>query len=188
MIEQCQCCGSEIRRYKGTFISGPNYILSHDKKTITKSNDDGWNANAIGSEIIPLGTITIINFKIEKTAESHIMFGIAPKTMDQKLVTAYAKCGWYYYSYSGGLYCEPPLSYNNFKFIDDSKLPEGTIITLIVDTTIGKISYKINDSQIKTAYHVTFPEGVVPCVVLYNKGDSARTIQNQKRVSNTNFN
>ena len=178
MIEQCQCCGSEIRRYKGTFISGPNYILSQDNRTVTKCNDNGWNANAIGSEIIPLGSITIINFKIEKTIESHFMIGIAPKSIDQKLVGAYSKCGWYYYSCTGGLYCEPPLSYGNFKFRDDSKLPEGTIITLIVDTSIGKISYKINDSLIKTAYHVSFPENIVPCVGLYNKGDSIRIIQN----------
>ena len=53
MIEQCQCCGSEIRRYKGTFISGPNYILSQDNRTVTKCCDNGWNANAIGSETIP---------------------------------------------------------------------------------------------------------------------------------------
>ena len=178
MIEQCQCCGSEIRRYKGTFISGPNYILSQDNRTVTKCNDNGWNANPIGSEIIPLGSITIINFKIEKTIESHFMIGIAPKSIDQKLVGAYSKCGWYYYSYNGGLYCEPPLSYGAFKFRDDSKLPEGTIITLIVDTSIGKISYKINDSLIKTAYHVSFPENIVPCVCLYDKGDSIRIMQN----------
>ena len=178
MIEQCQCCGSEIRRYKGTFISGPNYILSQDNRTVTKCSDNGWNANAIGSETIPLGTITIINFKIEKTVVSNFMIGIAPKTIDQKLGGAYSKCGWYYYSYNGGLYCEPPLSYGNFKFRDDSQLPEGTIITLIVDTSIGKISYKINDSLIKTAYHVSFPESIVPCVLLYDKGDSIRIIQN----------
>ena len=64
MIEQCQCCGSELRRYKGCFKSGPNYILSQDNRTITKCGDNGWTANAIGSEPIPLGTITIITFKI----------------------------------------------------------------------------------------------------------------------------
>ncbi len=65
MIEQCQCCGSEIRRYKGTFKSGPNYILSQDNRTVTNCQE-GWNDNAIGNEIIPMGTITIIKFKIEK--------------------------------------------------------------------------------------------------------------------------
>ena len=178
MIEQCQCCGSEIRRYKGTFISGPNYILSQDNRTITKCDDKIWSVNAIGSEIIPLGTITIINFKIEKTLCSNIMIGVVPKSIDQKLTEAYSKCGWFYYSYNGSLYCQPPLSYNNFKFRDDSKLPEGTIITLIVDTNIGKISFKINDSLIKTAYQVSFPENIVPCVILYDKDDSVRIIQN----------
>ena len=178
MIEQCQCCGSEIRRYKGTFISGPNYVLSQDNRTVTKSSEDAWNVNAIGNEVIPMGTITIINFKIEKTSVSNIMIGIAPKTIDQNLVTGYVKCGWYYYSNNGGLYCQAPLSYSNFKFRDDSELPEGTIITLIVDTNIGKISYKVNNSLIKTAYHITFPENIVPCVMLYNKGDSIRMIQN----------
>ena len=106
------------------------------------------------------------------------MFGIAPQSIDQKLNCAYAKSGWYFYCYSGGLYCQPPLSYSNFKFMDNSKLPEGTIITLIIDTSIGKISFKINDGLIKTAYQVTFPENIVPCVMLYNKGDSVRIMQN----------
>ena len=178
MIEQCQCCGSEIRRYKGTFKSGQNYILSQDNRTITKCCD-GWNATAIGNEPLSLGTITIIKFKIEKTNQnSYIMFGIAPQSIDQKLTDAYSKCGWYFNSCNGGLYCQPPLSYSDFKFINDSLLPEGTIITIIVDTSIGKISYKINDGLIKTAYQVTFPENVVPCVLTYTKGDSVRILQN----------
>ena len=178
MIEQCQCCGSEIRRYKGCFKTGPNYILSQDNRTITKCCD-GWNATAIGNEPISLGTITIIKFKIEKTDQnSHIMIGIAPQSIDQKLVSGYSKCGWYLYTYSGGLYCQPPLSYGDFQFINEKHLPEGTIITLIVDTNIGKISYKINDSLIKTAYQVTFSESIAPCVILYSKGDSVRIIQN----------
>ena len=177
MIEQCQCCGSEVRRYKGTFKSGPNYILSQDNRTITNCQE-GWNVNAIGTETIPMGTITIINFKIEKTKSSNFMIGVAPQSIDQKLNCAYAKCGWYYYTYNGTLYCQPPLSYSDFKFRDDSNLPEGTIITLIVDTNIGKISYKINDNPIKTAYQITFPENIVPCVMSYHKGDSIRIIQN----------
>ena len=177
MIEQCQCCGTEFRRYNGTFKSGPNYILSQDNRTVTQCSD-GWNTVAIGKEPIPLGTITIIKFKIEKTNCSNLMFGIAPLSIDQKLVSGYSKCGWYYHSYNGGLYCQPQLSYSNFKFRDDSQLPEGTIITMIVDTTIGKISYKINDSLIKTAYQVTFPESIAPCIMLYNKGDSVRMLQN----------
>ena len=62
--------------------------------------------------------------------------------------------------------------------MNDTHFPEGTIITLIVDTNIGKISYKINDGLIKTAYQITFPENVVPCVLLHTKGDSVRIIQN----------
>ena len=177
MIEQCQCCGSEVKRYKGTFKSGPNYILSQDNRTITNCQE-GWNVNAIGTETIPMGTITIINFKIEKTKNSHFMIGVAPQSIDQKLNCAYTKCGWYYFTYNGTLYCQPPLSYNDFKFRDDSNLPEGTIITLIVDTNIGKISYKINDNPIKTAYQITFPENIVPCVMSCHKGDSIRIIQN----------
>ena len=94
------------------------------------------------------------------------------------MIEAYNKCGWYFYSASGGLYSQPPLSYINFKYMNDTHFREGTIITLIVDTNIGKISYKINDGLIKTAYQITFPENVVPCVLLYTKGDSVRIIQN----------
>ena len=178
MVEQCQCCGTEIRKYKGTFISGPNYTISQDNRSVTKYSGDGWNANAIGSEEITPGTITIINFKIENTtSNSNIMFGIAPKSVNQSS-KVFNSCGWYFYSNSGGLYCQSPLSYSNFEYRNDRQLPNNTIITIIVDTISGKISYKINNDNIKTAYHsITFNESIVPCVNLFSKGDAVRILQ-----------
>ena len=178
MIEICQCCGSEIRKYKGTFKSGPNYTISQDNKSVTKSSSDGWNANVIGSEAISKGSITIVKYRIEKTdSNSHIMFGLAPKSINQNGVNLYTSCGWYLYSYTGGLYSQSPLSFSNFAFLNQNHFPTGSIITMIVDTIIGKISFKINEGEIKTAYHaLSFDEPIVPCVNLYTKGDSVRLI------------
>ena len=48
---------------------------------------------------------------------------------------------------------------------------------MIVDTIVGKISFKIDNGEIKTAYHaLTFSEPVVPCVLIYTKGDTVRLI------------
>ena len=48
---------------------------------------------------------------------------------------------------------------------------------MIVDTIIGKISFKIDEEELKTAYHaLTFDELIVPCVMLYTKGDTVRLI------------
>ena len=178
MIEICQCCGSEIRKYKGTFKSGPNYTISQDNKSVTKYSSDEWNATIIGTEAIAKNAITIVKYRIENTdSNSFIMFGLAPKSINQNGVNLYESCGWYLYSYYGGLYCQPPLSYSNFSFLNQNKFPIGSVITMIVDTIIGKISFKINDGELKTAYHaLTFDEPIVPCVLLYTKGDSVRLI------------
>ena len=178
MIEQCQCCGSEIRKYKGTFKSGQNYTISQDNKSVTKSSENAWNANVLGTETIANGAITIINYRIEQTdSYSNIMFGLAPKSINQNGDTSYSSCGWYFYSNTGGLYCQPPLSYSSFAFLNQTILPAGTIITMIVDTVVGKVSYKINGGNIKTAYHaLTFDEPVIPVVLLFTKGDSVRLI------------
>ena len=178
MIEQCQCCGSEIRRYKGTFISGPNYTISQDNKSVTKSSANGWDAIIIGSEPIAHGAITIVNYRIEKTdGNSNIMFGLSPKSINQNGSTLYCTSGYYLYSQTGGLYCQPPLSYSNFSFLTKKPFPIGTIITMIVDTIVGKISFKIDNGEIKTAYHaLTFTDPVVPCVMIYTKGDTVRLI------------
>lgn len=49
---------------------------------------------------------------------------------------------------------------------------------MIVDTIVGKISFKINGGEIKTAYHaLTFDEPVVPCVMIYTKGNTVRLIK-----------
>ena len=177
-MEICQCCGSEIRRYKGTFKSGPNYTISQDKRSVTKATSNGWDSIVIGSENIAQNAITIVTYRIENTdANSYIMFGLSPKSIDQNGSTLYCKNGWYFYSYDSKLFCQPPLSFNDFTFLDSNPLPTGTIITMIVDTTIGKISYKINGGELKTAYHaLTFNESIVPCVMLYTNGDTVRLI------------
>ena len=177
-MEICQCCGSEIRRYKGTFKSGPNYTISQDNRSVTKSTSNAWDSIVIGSENIAQNAITIVTYRIENTdANSCIMLGLSPKSIDQNGSTLYCKNGWYFYSNDSKLYCQPPLSFNDFTFLDSKPLPTGTIITMIVDTIIGKISYKINGGELKTAYHaLTFNESIVPCVMLYTKGDTVRLI------------
>ena len=178
MTEICQCCGSEIRRYKGTFKSGPNYTISQDNRSITKSSANKWDAIVIGSENIAKNAITIINYRIESTnLSSDIMFGLSPKTINQHGSSLFCTTGWYFYSNTGGLFCQSPLSYSNLAFMNEKNLPSGTVITMIVDTIIGKISYKINGGEIKTAYHaLTFDEPIVPCVMLHTKGDTVRLI------------
>ena len=178
MIEQCQCCGSEIRKYKGTFKSGPNYTISQDNKSVTKYTNNGWDSIIIGTECISPNAITIVNYRIEKTdSNSSIMFGVSTKSINQNGSTLYNTNGWYLYSCTGGLYCQGPLSYGNFSYLTENHFPTGTVITMIVDTNVGKISYKINHGEIKTAYHaLTFNEPIVPCVMIYTKGDTVRLI------------
>ena len=177
-MEICQCCGSEIRRYKGTFKSGPNYTISQDNRTVTKSSENGWNSIIIGTENISKYAITIVKFRIELTdSNSYIMFGLSPKSINQNGSSLFNTSGWYFYSYTSNLYCQPPLSYSNFSFLNKKPLPAGTIITMIIDTIVGKISFKVNEEELKTAYHaLTFDELIVPCVMLYTKGDSVRLI------------
>ena len=82
-MEICQCCGSEIRKYKGTFKSGPNYTISQDNRSVTTCTSNVLNAIVIGSENIAKNTITIINYRIELTdSDSYIMFGLSPKTIN----------------------------------------------------------------------------------------------------------
>ena len=87
MINECPCCRTEIRNYIGIFIPSPNYIINQDSRAVTKYGSSAWNANIIGSESIPLGTITIINFKIEKASSSNLMFEVAPQSIDQIITT-----------------------------------------------------------------------------------------------------
>ena len=82
-MEICQCCGSEIRRYKGTFKSGPNYTISQDNRSVTKSNDNAWNSIIIGTDNIAKNAITIVKYRIELTdSNSYIMFGLSPKSIN----------------------------------------------------------------------------------------------------------
>ena len=178
MIDQCQCCGSEIRKYRGTFVSGPNYAISQDKKTATKCNNTKWDCNAILSDSISPGTITIIKFRIEKTdSNSHIMIGIAPKVNNQNMENFFFSYGYFMNCYNGCIYNHHPFQYDSEKFLTEKRFPEGTIITMIVDTNAGKLSYRINEGFIKTAFHsITFVDQVYPYVLFMTKGDAIKII------------
>ena len=89
-MEICQCCGSELRRYKGTFKSGPNYTISQDNRSVTKSSDNAWNSIIIGTDNIAKNAITIVKYRIELTdSNSFIMFGLSPKSINQNGSTLY---------------------------------------------------------------------------------------------------
>ena len=79
------------------------------------------------------------------------MLGIGPKVNNQNICDFFRTYGYFMNCYNGFIYSKNFEENCLFK----NKLPFGTIITMIVDTNAGKLSYKINDGFIITAFHST---------------------------------
>lgn len=87
---------------KDHFVTGPNYIVSKDGKTVQKSKGSTWNATALGSfRVTPdINKVTWILRHVVPQGNSpsktdNIMLGIAPWDMNQETVSNYNICGWF---------------------------------------------------------------------------------------------
>ena len=101
------------------------------------------------------------------------MIGIGPKVNNQNTPNFFREYGYFINCYDGYIYSKN--FEENCLFVN--KLPIGTLITMIVDTNAGKLSYRINDGIIITAFHsLTFSEPIYPYVLFMTKGDVVKII------------
>ena len=107
------------------------------------------------------------------------MIGVAPKTIDRNGTDMYKKSGWYFSNGSAILYSQFPPGYYDQPYQPSyfGKLGAGTIIRMIVDGPSKQISFAINDDPPKIAYsNLTFNESVVPCILMFDNGNSISLI------------
>ena len=95
----------------------------------------------------------------------------------------YEKCGWYFDCYDSVLYSGPPHNYNwpgkeygprkgNGKYVRT-----GDSVGVVMDTVKGGLSFVVNGMNLGVAYEgIPLDKPLVPCVLLYFKGDSVELI------------
>ena len=91
------------------------------------------------------------------------------------------RCGWYFYSYESSLWSGPPHKCKRKEYgprkENGNYVHTGDSVGVVMDTTKGELSFTLNGVILGIAYEgIPLDKPLVPCVILYWKGDSVELI------------
>ena len=138
----------------------------------------------IGSTPLPLSKVTSWDVKILKSGgddRRNIYIGVAPSDINQNDDDNWNKCGWYFDFYESKLYSGPSHNYSWKEYgprkKDGEYVRTGGIVGVVMDTIKGDLSFVLNGVNFGVAYEgIPLDKPLVPCVLLYNKGDSVELV------------
>ena len=160
------------------------YVLNRRNPRVITKNGDGW-CTVIGNTFVPAGEVSSWGVKVLASKENNgrgIWIGVAPFDIDQGDVGNFRKCGWYFYCHDSTLHSGPP---HNYKFRQPGKeygprnakdgeyVHTGDTVEVVIDASKGELSFAVNGVNFGVAFEgIPLDKPLVPCVALWNDGDS----------------
>ena len=137
-----------------------------------------------GDTPLPQSKVTSWNIKILKSWQNDgfgIYIGVAPSNINQNEDYNYAKCGWYFKCYDSTLWSGPPHNYRGKEYGPRKErgkyVHTGDSVGVVMDTAKGELSFVLNGVNLGVAFDgIPLDKPLVPCVLLYYKGDSVELI------------
>ena len=177
----------------------PSKVAEERKYTVDEKNPriaskfsesfffDFWDyCTVIGNTPLPRDAVTSWSVKILKSRNNdgcRIKVGVAPSDIDQNKWDNYDSCGWYFDCYYSSLWSGPPHNYSGERYgpkrkeSDGKYLHNGGAVGVVMDTAKGELLFAVNDVNFGVAYEgVPLDKPLVPCVILYYKGDSVELV------------
>lgn len=165
-----------------SYVARKNYYAVEKKVVATKPSSDDClfvHCTVKGSAPIPLGTvaswrITVLASKNNDGNSIHV--GVAPFDINQNVDSNLFRCGWYYDCGFSTLISGPPHNYRNEEYgirLEGGYVQKNTAVGVTMDTTKGELSFALGNLSLGLAYEgIPLDKPLVPCVLLYNSGDS----------------
>ena len=137
-----------------------------------------------GNTALPQNKVTSWSIKILKSRDNDgfgIYIGVAPSDINQNEDWNGDKCGWYLSCYYSILRSGPPHNYCNKEYGPRKRIGEyihrGDSVGIVMDTAKGELSFVVNGVSLGVAYDgIPLDKPLVPCVLIYWKGDSVELI------------
>ena len=128
--------------------------------------------------------MTSWSIKILKSKDesgNDIFVGVAPFDIDQNEYCNNIKCGWYFDCYDSKLCSGPPHNYIDKDYGPRKESGQyvhtGDSVGVVMDTAKGELSFVLNGVNLGVAFDgIPLDKPLVPCVLLYYKGDSVELI------------
>lgn len=154
---------------------GKNYSLSCYNLIATKtSGGEGYNCNILGDIVLPKNKISKWKIKLRKYGLSSnndwdILIGVGPADMNQNEPDLYLKT-WTFLC--GNSKISIPSGYYKDYVKKNSKLKEGDIVEVIMNTINGELSFVVNGQNYGVACKVPLNKDLSPFVLIYDQGES----------------
>ena len=149
-----------------------NAYISNDLKTIKKvSGSTQWNCSAVGNISLINGKINKWKIQIEEM-NNDIVFGIVPKNIDLNAIDNWK---------NGYVTCSSNFDKHNLgicsKFAE-RKAQKGSIIEIIVDLEMGKLSFSLNGENVGVfCDNIIKDIEYVPFLDIYSEGTKVRLLE-----------
>eukprot|EP00056_Hartaetosiga_gracilis_P009258 m.132456 g.132456 ORF g.132456 m.132456 type:complete len:388 (-) comp13089_c0_seq15:83-1246(-) len=152
-----------------------NKYINANNNVITRTSGNGWNANALSCESLPLTGKFMFSVKVLKTSGSDIICGVAPSSFNTNGSNMYNSSGWHLGLDDGRLRSGPPTSYMGKEY-HRKTVGEGEEVGVVVDREEKTISFVINGEDYGAAYKNVFKSDndLRVCVIMCHEGDSVR--------------
>lgn len=173
-----ECVWAECPRYVDQKL---RYSVSDtSQRGASRLNDYYGFSTVVGSTVVPSGKATTWNVKVlnsQNNNGANIYIGVAPSDIDQNDSSNHSRCGWYFHCYDSALCSGPPHNYRGKAYGPRKKFEEcahkGNIVSVTMDTENGELSFALNGMNLGVAYEgVPLDKPLVPCALLFNKGDT----------------
>ena len=147
-------------------------------------NTGSHHAIVIGNTSLPLNRVVSWNIRMVGTkfqGSCSNIVGVATSDIDQN-ADSYSKCGWYVDCFSsklcsnclGKIGCAMTEPYGITKEKEKGKhIRRGDVVSVTMDTAKGELSFGLNGVNYGVAFEgIPLDKPLVPCVVLWSRGDS----------------
>ena len=138
----------------------------------------------IGDKPLPSHRIVSWGIKLRNN-NGAIFIGVAPSDINLNKDVNNYKCGWYFHCGDSTLWSGPPHNYILKKYgtrkeYDGEYVHTGDKVGVVMDTKKGELSFVVNGVNLSIAYDgIPLDKPLVPCVILYYKGDSVELITSE---------
>lgn len=161
-------------------------------RIVTVKIDDACYCTPIGDTPLPLNTTVSWNInmiKVDSDRKAPPFIGIAPSDISQNATNNQDRCGWYFSCWNSTLWSGPPHNYRGKKYgprkeEEGKYIHTGDTIGVIVDTSIGEVSFVINGVSYGVAFeHIPLDKPLVPCALIKSKDDSVELELSEARLN-----
>ena len=167
----------------GTADEDKKYAVDAVNPRVASMVGDGY-CTIVGDTLLPLNRVVSWDVKVLRSKENDgagIIVGVAPVGINQNVGNNHVVCGWYFDCFDSRLRSGPPHNAKGQIYGPRKRMGKyvhnGDNVGIVMDGLKGELSFVVDGVNLGTAFErISVDEPLVPCVILWNEGDSVELV------------